>query len=185
MAIFLLCIVVLIGFAIAHYGAQDSKIRQMCRQLPGPKGWPLIGNGLLFFGRSTEFIGKVKRLIDEYGTPFHLKIGHKHYVLVDSPEDMQIVMNSPNAIDKDEVYRFMILPDSSASLVMSNGEHWKHHRKLLNPAFNPAILQSYVPIFNRCGRTVVESVERAVNAGQVFDIEESLHTCSLNMIVGE
>jgi cytochrome P450 len=99
---------------------------------------------------------------------------------------MQIVMNSPNANDKDEVYRFMILPNTKGTcLVISNGECWKNRRKLLNPAFNASILQSYIPIFNRCGRIVAESVDKLVSEGGMFDIEENIHTCSLNMIVGK
>jgi hypothetical protein len=51
-------ILVLSGIAVlillvVHYGWQNRKINQLCQQLPGPKGWPIIGNGLLFFGSST------------------------------------------------------------------------------------------------------------------------------------
>lgn len=40
---------------------------------------------------------------------------------------------------------------------------WKRHRKLINPAFNQQILDSFIGIFNKQGKRMVQKFQVKVN----------------------
>jgi len=105
--------------------------------------------------------------------------------MLDHPDDVQIVLNSPNANSKGVEYEFLnVYPDASG-LITANGEMWKNHRKLLNPCFIPKILDAYLPIFNACSRVLVEKIGNTVNENLLFDIEPLIHCCTFDQICGE
>jgi cytochrome P450 family 4 len=125
-------------------------------------------------------------MVRRYGTPTRFWIGPKLFILVDQPDDVQIVLNSPNSSYKGEVYAFLeFFKKGSGGLITINGEKWKTHRKLLNPCFIPKILDSYLPIFNACSKIMVEKISKVADHKIFFDIEENIHCCSLDMICGE
>jgi multisubunit Na+/H+ antiporter MnhB subunit len=43
--------IVLFGIIIQHKWKQ-RKLNALCKALPGPDGWPIIGSGLLFLGNN-------------------------------------------------------------------------------------------------------------------------------------
>jgi cytochrome P450 len=87
---------------------------------------------------------------------------------------------------KDEVYRFMeCFGLNAGGLISISGDTWKHHRKLLNPCFTPKILESYIPIFNKCSSIIVENIEKRYLNGDVFNVQDDLLPCSLDLVVGE
>jgi cytochrome P450 len=76
--------------------------------------------------------------MEQYSAPSSVWLGPKLYVLTDNPDDVQILLNAPNSMYKDGVYRFMNCFDlNAAGLISSSGDTWKYHRKLLNPCFTP------------------------------------------------
>jgi cytochrome P450 len=122
----------------------------------------------------------------KYPSPFKFWLGPKLFIITDNPDDIQILLNSPNSSYKDEVYKFMEEPFKlgCGGLISLNGDTWRHHRKLLNPCFTMKILDGYVPIFNKCARNMSDNVAKYAASGEVFNIEKNVHACSLDMIVG-
>lgn len=75
--------------------------------LPGPFAWPFVGNANRFLGKSNEEILKVLAfLTNNWPTPLRFWLGPKFCVLVTRPEDVQVVLNSPQCLNRDEVYDF-------------------------------------------------------------------------------
>jgi cytochrome P450 len=128
----------------------------------------------------------MKGLFAKYPSPFKFWLGPDLFIMTDDPDDIQILLNAPNSSYKDEVYKFIEEPFNGlpAGLITANGDAWRHHRKLLNPCFTMNILDTYVPIFNRCARNMSDNVAKHATSGKVFDIAKNIHACSLDMIVG-
>jgi cytochrome P450 len=123
-------------------------------------------------------------MMKQYGSPLSFWLGPKLFVLTDNPDDVQILLNSPNSMYKDEVYRFMeCFGLNAGGLISISGDTWKYHRKLLNPCFTPKILESYAPIFNKCGQILNRNINQLVEKGDSFDVLHSMLACSLDLVV--
>lgn len=61
---------------------------------------------------------------------------------------------------------------------------WKTHRKFLNPCFNPKLLQSFLPIFDKKCRTMTDRLASKLNSREEFDAYSVVGKCTLDMICG-
>ncbi|XP_053691289.1 cytochrome P450 4c21-like [Sabethes cyaneus] len=158
---------------------KNRSFYRVSAELPGPKDYPLIGCGHLFIGKSNEEqFAILNELTKKYPSPCRAWLGHKFLIFIDNPEDLQTVLNSPNCLEKADVYRFF---HCDKGLFSSPASVWKVHRKLLSPCFSPAILASFVSIFNVKSATLVQRIEKHLKHEE-FNINEDISRCTLDMI---
>ncbi|XP_062535698.1 cytochrome P450 4C1-like [Armigeres subalbatus] len=153
---------------------------QISSELPGPINYPLVGCGHLFFGKSNEKrFAIVNDLTRTYPSPCRFWLGPKLFVFIDNAEDIQIVLNSPNCLEKAEPYRFI---RSVRGLFTSPVDLWKVHRKLLSPCFNNAgLLTSFVSILNEKSKILVQRLEKSIGE-ESYDVYNDISRCTLDMI---
>uniref|UniRef100_A0A8C9V6N2 aromatase n=1 Tax=Scleropages formosus TaxID=113540 RepID=A0A8C9V6N2_SCLFO len=73
---------------------------------------------------------------------------------------------------------------SGQGLLLSNGEHWSRHRRLLTPAFHFDILKNYVTIFNKSTDIMHEKWCRLVEEGQnCLDMFEQISLMTLHSLL--
>ena len=113
----------------------------------------------------------------EFPSPSKFWAGYLCIVAIDKPDDLQVVLNSQDAIDKSIVYKQLL----QNGLLVDGGDLWRAHRKLLNPAFSPAILQSFLPSFNEKSRILVNVLAKHLNK-DAFDVHHSLSGCTLEAL---
>lgn len=96
-------------------------------------------------------------------------------------------MNSHAKSTKGEQFKFL-RPWLGQGLIISEGEHWRSHRKLLSPAFNVQLLPSFVPIINDNIAILLNRIEGATereskdsSVGEV-DIRPLMKDLSLDII---
>lgn len=58
---------------------------------------------------------------------------------------------------------------------------WKMHRKYLNPCFNPKLLQSFLPIFNKKSKILADRLKVKLGKDE-FDVYNFIGKCTLDMI---
>ena len=107
---------------------------------PGPQGISRI-QALLQFGRTPlEFLLKCQ---NEYGDIVSLSIGSAKVYLFNHPRLIEEVLSKQNQnCIKDLSYR--VLSDVLGNgLLLSHGDTWKHHRRLMQSAFNSHCLANY------------------------------------------
>uniref|UniRef100_A0A1B0CT03 Cytochrome n=1 Tax=Lutzomyia longipalpis TaxID=7200 RepID=A0A1B0CT03_LUTLO len=76
-------------------------------QMPGPFLVPLIGHLQTVRGISHGgVINLFKYMMKNYKSPLRWWIGTKMFVIVKKPEDMQIILNSPQCLSRAKVYKF-------------------------------------------------------------------------------
>lgn len=84
------------------------KVYEVADKIPGPPSFPFIGAMYIFFGKSNEeVLDSVDELLDTYNSPAKAWLGPMLVLLVDSPEDLKIVLNSPNCLQKAYPYDFL------------------------------------------------------------------------------
>ncbi|XP_001662865.3 cytochrome P450 4C1 [Aedes aegypti] len=177
-----LSVIVLLALPIIAYLVLRWKQRrfyQISAELPGPVSYPLIGSAHLFIGKTNEELFAILNgFVKTYSSPCRGWLGPKLFVFIDNPEDIQVVLNSPNCLEKAEIYRFI---RSLNGLFTSPVSIWKVHRKLLSPCFSPVVLSSFISKFNLKSATLVQHVGKNIGRAE-YDSYGDISRCTLDMI---
>lgn len=172
------------------YNFKRRKLYVLSSKLSGPSAFPLIGCYHHFIGAKS--LKEFKKSFDftKFGI-FRLWLGPKLYLLINNSEDIQLVLNSNNCINKDQAYDRLqdlygdgdgFFKKSGRSLFISPHHHWKENRKLLNPCFSVNVIRKFNPKMNELSEVLVENLRGKVGNG-AFNIWEYAVLCSLDMIV--
>lgn len=125
---------------------------------------------------------KLIELCEAVPNPSRRWLGPNLLIIISSPKDMQVVLNSPYCLEKPYLYEFM--DHDNVGLFLAKAHIWKPTRKLLNPTFNNKIMSSFIPIFNERTKTMVDNLERMVDQDH-FDISKQFFACTLEMVCGK
>jgi cytochrome P450 len=91
------------------------------------------------------------------------------------------VLNSQQMLKKPTlIYDVIGLP---SGLIGTDCDTWRAHRKVINPTFNPKMLQSFLPIFVEKTEKLVESISKNVG-GEEFDLLVETMQCTVATICG-
>ncbi|CAO1404680.1 unnamed protein product [Diamesa tonsa] len=174
-------IILITAFAVlcGKFRWNRRHLYRLAAKIHGPKGLPLFGVALKFLGKNPQGIFKqILAIAREFPSPSKFWAGHLCFVVIDKPDDLQIVLNSQDAIDKPIVYELM----NDHGLIIDGGDLWRSNRKLLNPAFNHTIVQTFSPMFNEKSRILVKVLAKHLNKGE-FDAYHPLSGCTLDSLL--
>jgi cytochrome P450 family 4 len=137
---------------------------------------------LIFFYRKniSEIFNKAMDIVNCYGSVVRGYIGHKVIVGLSDPRDVELILGSHVHIDKSDEYRFF-KPWLGNGLLISTGEKWKTHRKLIAPAFHMNVLKSFMPTFNDNSRYVIQRLLK--EAGKEFDCHDYMSEATVDILL--
>ncbi|GAB0100689.1 Cytochrome P450 [Sergentomyia squamirostris] len=164
-----------------HLIWRDWELYRVAWKMPGPFMLPIIGNAYLTLGLTHEgILDYLKHFSRAYPSPMRFWLGPRLFVMIKKPEECQVVFNANECLSRDDIYDY-IKPFTGDGLVTLPAAPWKDHRKFLNPCFSLKILQSYMPIFNREVKTLIDRLDLKVNSGS-FDMYDYMDACSLDIV---
>lgn len=202
-------IFVFISLALVHVYLESRRIAKIGNKIPGPPTLPIIGNAHYVWNKTHNgkqvqrkwFCGQIiifvcdffclfqKEILElalelskVYTNVARLWIGPKLIVFLTNPKDVEIILGSSVHIDKSDEYRFF-KPWLGNGLLISSGEHWRSHRKLIAPAFHQNVLKSFIGTFNSNSLNVVQRMKKEVN--KVFDIHDYMSETTVDILLGE
>lgn len=156
------------------------RLYHLASKLPGPRGLPFIGMGhKLLTGDFKKIFEIITSFSDGYESPASLWLGPELLVFADTPEALKVVLNSPKCMDKSTLYEVFSL---KKGLIVTGGDMWKAHRKILNPSFSLSVLQQLVPIFDQKSKILVENIAVEIDK-EPFDVYFYLSACSLEALL--
>ncbi|KAJ8709493.1 hypothetical protein PYW08_009497 [Mythimna loreyi] len=140
-------------------------------ELPG--GWPIVGHLLRLVTDSCTLYDRIDvghHEVTQMGGVVRAHTGTRTLYLLTDPDDSLTVATA--SMEKDNFYNFAE-PWLGHGLITAKYEIWKHHRKLLNPAFSQILLDTFMDAFNSQSKKMVENLEN--EAGKGF-FDHSIYT---------
>lgn len=174
----LLCI---IFGALLH---KQSRFYKIADNLPGPKIYPILGNGLVFINKTPPQILEIMtENVKKYGKFVRLLLGNQINILVTDPKIIETVLSSQKLIDKSYEYTFLQkwLGDG---LLLSTGKKWFARRKAITPTFHFKILEEFIEVFDRESNTFVKNLSK-FKQSESFDVYPYVTLCTLDAICGK
>ncbi|ETN67528.1 cytochrome P450 4g15 [Anopheles darlingi] len=175
-------VLTLTALTLFHLWMQTRRYVKLGNLIPGPAAYPLIGNANLLLGKShNQIMERAMELSYVYGTVARGWIGYHLVVFLTEPADVEIILNSYVHLEKSSEYRFF-KPWLGDGLLISSGDKWRSHRKLIAPAFHQNVLKTFVDVFNDNSRAVVERMRKEVGHGE-FDCHDYMSEVTVDILL--
>jgi cytochrome P450 len=152
------------------------------REVPGPRGHPVLGSTL---GFKNDIIGTLMAGFREYGDivkfrgvgplfPIYL-FAHPDYAMHALKDNAENYPRTPLVRSK---WR-MVVGDG---LICIEGDYWKQQRKLAQPSFDPKLLQSFDGLIADETQSMLERWDGFAERGEPFDVaREMVHLALANL----
>lgn len=125
-----------------------------------------------------EIFEKALELSLYYGHVGRGFLGYKVLIFLSDPLDIEVILNSH--LTKSAEYRFF-KPWLGDGLLISNGEKWRSHRKLIAPTFHQIVLKNFIGAFNRNSWRLVKRLQKEV--GKEFDIHDYMSEVTVDILL--
>ncbi|VVC91629.1 cytochrome P450 4g15 [Leptidea sinapis] len=164
-----------------YWRMSRRNLYELADQIAGPKGYPIIGNALDFTGGSAEIFENIIKRSNEFPKESVLKvwIGPRLLVFLYDPRDVELILSSHVHIDKADEYKFF-KPWLGNGLLISTGQKWRSHRKLIAPTFHLNVLKSFIDLFNANSRAVVDRLKKETGT---FDCHDYMSECTVEILL--
>lgn len=129
-----------------------------------------------------EILELALELGKQYTNVARIWIGPKLVVFLTNPADVELILGSQVHLDKSDEYRFF-KPWLGNGLLISSGDHWRSHRKLIAPAFHQNVLKSFIGTFNDNSLNVVQRMKKDI--GKVFDVHDYMSETTVDILLGK
>lgn len=158
------------------------KLIEIIEKIPGNKAYPLIGTSYEFFGVDRKGIFNViHKNSQKYPFINRIWVGTSPEVIIRKAEYVEKVIGSSKNMEKSRIYDFVKIWLGDG-LLISNGEKWFKHRKIITPTFHFSILESFCEIFNEKSKVLVEKLDEKANTGDAFNIHPFVTNAALDII---
>jgi cytochrome P450 family 4 len=155
---------------------------ELAAKLPGPTPVPLLGNLLTFAGCDLiHFFRMIVQLVQKHGSIFKLWIGQDLFVLLSNPVAVEKVLGNKNFIRRTGYVTKVGKPFFRNGLLMSDGDTWRIHRKIIQSTFHNNVLDQFVENFAKNSAILVGIMGDSCN-GATFNIYPLISLCTLDVI---
>lgn len=134
---------------------------------PQPDGYPIVRNAM-GFQRADDPIHHMNSLLEEHGDVVKLKVFNRDLYLTRNPDHgLQMFLEENDKWKKSSVQQKQFEPFMGRDVLTSEGDRWRHQRKLLDPLINRNRLENFVPDMVEYTQQAMESWDE----GEVIDIQ--------------
>lgn len=148
---------------------------------PGPKGIPWFGSTLRAWNDPLDLFLESQAT---YGDIVRFRFGPFTYYLVNDPDVVKhVLVDNPKGYTKSRNYLGLklVLGDG---LLISESDHWRRQRKLVQPAFHRERLAGFARSMSECTRATIDrwQIELAEGASETTDIHEEMMRLTFRIV---
>nr|WKR34925.1 cytochrome P450 CYP4G354 [Monolepta hieroglyphica] len=167
---------------VYEYWLRNQRHYKLGNKIPGPTPIPIFGNAHLALGKSASgiFDYGLKRINDFKKDVLRIWVGPRLIVGIGNAEDTEVILGNSTHLEKSPDYH-LFQPWLGDGLLISKGEKWKSHRKMIAPTFHTAILKSFMPVFNKSAANLVDSFRK--EKGKIFDCHDYMSSTTVDTLL--
>ncbi|MET7291277.1 cytochrome P450 [Streptomyces griseoloalbus] len=137
------------------------------RQVPGPRGVPVLGSLPQWKKSTAEFLLRTQR---DHGEISRIKLGPQNVYLVSDPDAVAHVLkgNSANYVRGQLYEQFRIVMGDG--LLTTDGDYWKAHRRAVQPAFMRKAVAAIGPYTVDATNEMLDDWEERARRGEPVDL---------------
>ncbi|XP_015179306.1 PREDICTED: cytochrome P450 4C1-like [Polistes dominula] len=145
-----------------HCYLKYGRVGRLLSLIPGPKGYPIIGNVHHYYVDNEILLKKFWKLNDDYYPIQKVWFLMYYAVILLDPDDIQVLLTSNTCIKKGIFYKHL-QHWLSTGLLTSDGQKWHLRRKMLTPAFHFNVLKHYFTNLIEESQNLVECLKQEGN----------------------
>lgn len=158
--------------AAPHLPAASSALREIA-ELPGPRGWPLVGNTLQVDTQCRH--QTFERWALEHGPLTRVRIAGKQMVLVNDPAIMdQVFRQRPQGFRRGTRLEAVLRELETHGVFSAEGDSWRSQRKLVMEALAARNLRAFFPRLLELAGRLLERWRGAAARGDVLDMQQEM-----------
>ena len=156
----------------AERAAAAGKLRDVA-DLPGPRGWPIVGNALQLDLDQLHLV--FERWAAQYGRMYTFRLGLDRGLVLSDPELTQQVMRArPDTFRRTTKVQRVFEELGVNGLFSAEGPAWRPQRRLAMEALAHRNLRGFFPTLCTVAARLQRRWERAADGGEPLDMVEEL-----------
>jgi len=168
--------------AITERQAAPAAHRRIA-DLPGPAGWPLIGN-LAQIDRETLHL-QAEAWAREYGACYRFRIASREFVVMSDHEAIATILRDrPDGFQRTQRLNDTAREMGFGGLFSSNGETWKRQRPMVLSGLDPTHIKAFFPTLVKVTERFARRWQRAAGAGTPIDLQADLMRYTVDVTAG-
>ena len=157
--------------------------RRTLDDLPGPSGWPLVGNLLQI--DVTRAHKTFARWADEFGPLYHVRLGKRHLLVLADPGLVNEALHDrPGRFQRPQIMRDALLDLDINGVFAAEGTDWRRQRKLAMHALNPDHLRKYATRLGAVAERLRQRWQRAADRDERIDAPGDLKRFTVDVTSG-
>ena len=163
--------------------AEQAATPRQIRDLPGPKGYPVIGSLLEIKGRPIHLAAE--QWASEYGDVFHFKIPGRHLVVFSHPDAVgAILRDRPGGFQRSDRTELVARELRFDGLFSSNGESWKRQRPMVLASLDPSHIRTFFPTLAKVTGRLQQRWRQAARRGESIELQGDLMRFTVDVTAG-
>ena len=153
-------------------------------ELPGPRGWPIVGNA---FGLDRSRIhAQVEAWRHAYGPTFRFRVGGRRLLVVADHEAVAAALRDrPDGFRRTRTLeRIGTEMGLKPGVFGANGGDWRRQRRMVMAGFDPTHVRAYFPALRQVAVRLRGRWERAAREGAAIDLQADLMRFTVDAIAG-
>ncbi len=163
--------------------AIDAAHATPLRRLPGPRGWPLLGNWPQL--ELPRLHAQLEAWVDRYGPTFKVQLGPRAMLVVSRADTIATIMRDrPDGWRRIEAMRDAIRETGGHGLFSAEGDEWRRQRRLVMAAFDPGHLKRYFGSMVQVTDRLRQRLDAAARTGEAIDLQTVLMRYTVDITSG-
>ncbi len=154
------------------------------QDLPGPRGWPVVGN-LFQLPRSSMHL-QVEAWCREFGPLFTFRaLGRRAVVLNDAERTAELLRDRPDGWRRTRQLAEVALElGLKPGLFGAEGDLWRRQRRMVMVGLDPPRVRAYFPSLVRVASRLCRRWQRAADEGRTLDLQPELMRFTVDSVAG-